>query len=211
MIFLIKRRVSWTEMFCYHSCAQLYNHSLRSFWSLVKEERGQREIVFCHWVAVKVEMWQWNTVKTAHCTTDNRYLCLQELSWRLSKIQGFPGFLWCSRETQLRETGYLGQRTGPIKSFPNKPTFHSSLVPVVVVTTMFGITAVCIYTDRERESDVTTTAYSSCSMFTCFRFLLRQLTEAKRKQKKQQQHQAFHNKQCRFPLKGSGATGISKK
>lgn len=52
---------------------------------------GGREKLFCHRFAVKRKIQQWNSVENAHRTTDNRYLCLEEFSWWLSRIQGFPG------------------------------------------------------------------------------------------------------------------------
>lgn len=80
---LIKRRVEWTEKLCYHSWIQ-------ESWTLVVSDHSdhlsKKVGVFCYWFAVKGKMEQGNTVNRL---TDNRYLCFQEFSWRLSTIQGF--------------------------------------------------------------------------------------------------------------------------
>lgn len=168
-----------------------------------------REKLSCHWLTITGKRKPWTTDKQqTKDIWAFKHLVVYFPGFKVFQ-DSFPPFsatqlsLGWKPLTEDWISGTVGW-IGPINSSLSQPIFHSPLVLVVTMMSGFGLTAVSApmgeqsHTEKPRwrlyskvplsapaevpswcESDVMAPASSPCSTFTCFWFLLLQLTETK--------------------------------
>lgn len=171
---LVDREALLSQLCCPKG-SELHADSLKSFWSFVKEEGAREKLPFVIDLLLKGK-WNREKQRTDWQTIDicvYRNLVDDYPGFKVSRIPFNPSLSHnCHfRETQSRETGYLGQWAGPDQHIIPESA-HISFSFGADDNHVWNHSRVCRYGHTRRCEESHT--------FACFRFLLLQLTDTKR-------------------------------